>query len=330
MNGVKENVPPTSDILSTLGKVWKGSNYTPVEEASLISLSELSKRPFSKDGLVSELNIDEPDFETLFDYGDQAGYLGKITSERNNSDIIWTPLYWATNSKKVIQFLSVKSEPEFGALGNLTQQLIKHPGTPIEMIDRRYHSLVDAGIAYGMFPSNQVTDRKNQPYIYAFAATPQFEVDSNADLFEKARVIVACIRHGQYHAEKSKIRYPQAILNAMRNNTMKPHSYADIQYAVLALQGIIKLEPVHMSYGKAFKVSWIDTPENNLAADMASQLLGGGEIVGSTKEDLDAHNILVEGMFSYSSEQRRLRISKRVVAKKEHERLIEIVSGVKL
>ena len=329
VSGISENIPPTSDILSTLGKEWLQSNYTAVEEASLISLSELSKRPFSKDGLISELNIKEHEFEALLDYGDQAGYIGKFASEREKKDVVWTPLYWTSRSKDVLNFLQKQTEPEFNTIGSLTKKLLKHPGTPTELIEKNYLPMVDSGIAHGIFPSNQVTDRKNKTYTYAFAATPQFDVEANSDLFEKARAIVTCIRHGQYHAEITKILYPHAILRALRNNTMKPHPYADIQYAVLVLHGIVKLEPVHMSYGKAFKVNWVDTPENNLAADMANQLLGGEEIVGVTKEDLEAQNILVEGMFSYSSEQRRLKISKRVVAQKEHERLMELISGVK-
>lgn len=329
VSGISENIPPTSDILATLGKEWWQSNYSVIEEASLISLSELSKRPFSKEGLISELDIKEQEFETLFDYGDQAGYIGKFASERENKDVIWTPLYWATRSKDVINFLQKQTEPEFSTIGSLTKKLLKHPGTPTEFIEKKYLPTVDSGIAHGIFPSNQVTDRRNITYTYAFAATPQFEVDVNSDLFEKARAIVTCIRHGQYHAEVSKIRYPQAILSALRHNTMKPHPYADIQYAVLVLHGIVTLEPVDVSYGKAFKVNWLDTPENNLAGDMANQLLGGEEIDGVTKEALESKNILVEGMLSYSSEQRRIKISKRIVAHKEHQRLMELISGVK-
>lgn len=330
IESISENIPPTQDVLSTLGKMWREEQPTVIEEASITSMAELSKRPYSKEALASELSIKENEFETMFDYGDQAGYLGKFTSEENESESIWTPLYWSSKSEDVIKFLKKQAEPQLEKIGALAEDLSKYPGTPDDKIDVGKRSLVDAGIAYGFFPAVQVVDRQRTSHEYVFSATPQFDVEASADLFEKARMIVSCIRHGQYHAEVTKILYPRSILRAMRTSTMKPHPYADVQYAVLVLQGIVRLEQAETRYGKAFKVVWVDTPENNLAADIADQLLRGEEIVGGTYEDLEARKVLVQGVFSYSSEQRRLKTAKRIVAKREFDRLLELSSGVRL
>ena len=330
IDSITENIPPTQDILSVLGTKWREDGPSIIDEATLTSLAELSKRPFSREALLSELAIKEKDFETAYEYGEQAGYFGKFVSENNETEAIWTPFYWANNIEHVLKFLKSQSEPKLDKIGELAAKFKQHPGVPDDKIDTRDKSLVDGGIASGFFPAVKVADRQGKAHGYIFAASPQFGIENNTDVFEKARMIVSCIRHGQYHAEISRVLYPKRILEAMRTNTMKPHPYANVQYAILVLHGIIKLEPSATRYGRAYKVVWIDTPENNLAADIAKGLLSGDEIVSGTKEELEAKEVLVQGMFDYSSEQRRLKMTHAVTAKREFDRLMDLMSGVKV
>src|SRR5437867_1653431 len=62
LQSLTEKMPPTQDILGTLGKIWKEDNPTTVEEATLVSLAELSKRPFASDALASDLGVSDADF----------------------------------------------------------------------------------------------------------------------------------------------------------------------------------------------------------------------------------------------------------------------------
>lgn len=324
---IVEKIPPAEDILSKLGDLWKERGPTEIDEASVIGLSELSKRPFEKTALLSELGIPDEKFQTFYDYGEQACYLGKFSSLETGNEIIWTPLYWAGKAESVLKYLQKQSEKQFVELQSLTQKLVDYPGIPNEKLPS--NPLVAAGIHHGYFPSLRIVDRHRSEHEYVFAATPQFETDPQKDLYEKARMIVSCIRHGQYHAEVTKVLYPRSILNAMRNNVMKPHPYADVQYILLKIHGIVDLEPATTRYGKAFKVSWIDTPENSLAADIADQLLRGEEPSLKSQEEVEAKEILVQGMFNYSSEQRRIKAAREIRAKPEFNRLMEIISGVK-
>jgi hypothetical protein len=329
IESIRETLPPVEDILSTLGKVWHERSPTVIDEATVASINELSKRPFAKDSLISELGIKSSEFETTFDYGEQARYLGKFTSFEHGVETVWTPLYWAGKADQVLSFLQKQKSEQLATIGSLTEKFRKHPGIPKELIDPKLSSLVDGGIWHGFFPAVEVKNRVGAAHEYVFAATPQFEVDPGKDIFEKARMIVACIRHGQYHAEVTKILHPRSILRAMRANQMKPHPYAHIQYAILVLNGLIRLESALTKYGKAWRVIWIDTPENNLAADIADQLLLGEEIYAATREDLEAGKILVQGMYSYTSEQRRIKGTQKIVAKGEFDRMMEMMGGVR-
>jgi len=324
---ILEEIPPTEDILSKLGKLWKEQEPTTIDIASVNGLYELSKRPFEKGALISELDIPEDKFQTFYEYGEQASYLGKFVSSETGKEAIWTPLYWAGKMDTVLGFLQKQSDEQFQKLAFLTKKLISYPGLPEERVPK--DPLVDAGIYHGYFPSVRITDRKKIEHEYVFAATPQFEVDPNKDVYEKARMIVSCVRHGQYHAEVTPIYYPRSVLNAMRNNVMKPHPYADVQYMLLKIHGIVNLEPATTRYGRAFKVRWISTPENNLAADIADELLKGEEPAVRTREEIEAKEILVQGMFNYSSEQRRIKAAKKIQAQEEFNRVMELMSGVR-
>jgi len=324
---IVEKIPPTEDILSKLGRLWKEQGPTPIDLASVNGLYELSKRPFEKAALLSELGISKEKFQTFYEYGDQAHYLGEFNSLETGKETIWTPLYWAGKTDTVLRFLEKRSEKQFSKLASLTRELIRYPGMPEEKVSK--DPLVDSGIYHGYFPSVRITDRQKTEHEYTFAATPQFEVDPKKDVYEKARMIVSCIRHGQYHAEVTKILYPRSILNAMRNNVMKPHPYANVQYILLKIHGMVDLQPATTRHGRAFKVRWIDTPENNLAADIADELLLGEEPTVRTREEAEAKEILVRGMFNYSSEQRRIKATKKIYAKEEFDRLMELISGVR-
>jgi len=326
---ISEHIPPTEDVLSTLGKIWQEQQPTPVDEASVRSLAELSKRPYSREAIVSDFGFKPEVFDATFDYGEQAKYLGEFVSEELGTDTVWTPLYWMGNMEEVEKFLKKQSEPQYVTIGSLVDKFKAHAGMPDDRIEGNVKTLVNSGIAHGFFPSVVVKDRKSVIHEYIFAASPQFEVDTKGDVFEKARMIVSCIRHGQHHAEVSRIRHPTAILWAMKTNTMDPHPYADIQYAILVLHGIVTLQETTNRYQKAFKVEWVDTPENNLAYEIALQLLSGVETIGSSKEDLEAQKILVQGVFNYSSEQRRLKTGKEIAAPKEYDRMMELIRGVR-
>ncbi len=327
LEGFIERVPPGEDILSSLGKSWWERDPTAVDEASVNALSLLSKRPYALDALVSEIGVNDVELGRTLDYGEQARYLGRFGSE-DVREIIWAPLYWAYNAEKVQQFLQKQREPNLLAIGHLAQELRRYPGKPRENMDQSKAPLLGSGIWWGFFPTGKVTDRQKKVHEYVFASTPQFEADPKSDIFEKARMIVSCLRHGQYSAEITKIRYPLFLLEKLRSNQMKPHSYADVQYAILVLNGVVKLEPTERWYGKSWKVTFVNTPENELAADMAEQMLKGEEPVANTKEEAEARKILTEGMYNYSAEQRKLKTASKVAASDEYERLLQSVGGL--
>jgi hypothetical protein len=124
---VNERIPPIEDILSTLGAEWRESETTDIEAATIAALEELSVKPVLKDSLISELNLEGDKFQTLFDYGQQAAFLGSFLSEEQGKEVVWSPLYWASNPERVAKYLSKRSLPEFKTIGSLTTKIRGYP-----------------------------------------------------------------------------------------------------------------------------------------------------------------------------------------------------------
>ena|GEM_PF-3539606 len=326
---IDESVPPLEDILSGLGKKWKEDNPSDIDYATINSLSMLSKSPITKDALISKLEIEEKKFGVTLEYGTQANFLGTFQSKELGKETVWTPLYWAGKLDKVLKFLDNQPEDKYKVLGSLTKKFRDYPGEPIDQVERSKLNLVNAGVAHGFFPSVGVTGGADVKYDYIFAATPHFELDPKKDIFERARVIVACIRHGQYHAEVTKIKYPYLLLRALREDRLKPHGYAKIQYALLITNGICTYEPVKTFYGTGYKIKFIDTPENNVAMDIAEEMLRGREPTTASITEPEVKQLLTTGMFNYSSEQRIIKSAAKISAKEEFDRLLESIQGVR-
>jgi hypothetical protein len=324
---VHEKVPPIEDVLKALGQEWNDKQPGKIDEASVKALSLLCSKPWESDAIQSELSLSAEDFDILLGYGTTAAYLGSFRSRETKKDVIWTPLYWLGKSEIVEKYLAKQSSQTYQKLAHLHTDIKRFQGMPVEMLQSR--DLVESSIRSGFFPSVQVADRSGRAFEYVFTAAPQFEPDARKDVFERARLIVACIRHGQHHAEVTKILYPLSILRAMRENRLSPHSYAGVQYIILKLHNVIDLEPVTMHYGDAYKVRWIDTPENKIAADIAELMLSGHDAsIGSAKE-VEAATALAQGVYSYTSEQRMIRAKRGISARREFDRVMETIAGVR-
>ena len=325
---IDEKIPPIEDVMATLGNEWENKQPTVHDRGSVSALSQLTNRPYEKRAIQSELNLDDEDFGIVYSYGSEASYLGSFKSEETNEDVLWTPLCWAGKLDRVEKFLSKQTDSKLDQLAKLSKDIKKCQGIPLDRLQDK-SGVIDGGIYHGYFPSVTIKDRKETDHGYVFTATPQFEPNPKQDIFEKARLIIACIRHGQYHAEISRIKYPGLILKSMRENVLSPHSYGNFQYLILKLHNIVDIKEVNTAGGKSYMVEWIDSPENNIAADVADMMLRGDESSTVAAKEVDAYKIMVQGVYNYSAEQRKMVATKQIKAMDEFDRLMQRAIGVK-
>jgi hypothetical protein len=324
-----ESMPPSGEILSTLGRYWEDLGPNDVDRATVEGLSLLSRRPVARDALASELSQKQSVIDRALAYGDPVRYFGTFTSQAIGKIVAWTPLYWSKNEEEVRRFLSRQSEPGFDVLRKAMANVREYPGRPLDRLRPTIpnEGLVNGAIATGFLPSVQVKDRRKVAHSYVFSPSPTFSGDEGSDVFEKARMIVACIRHGQFDAEVSPIRMPSKLLRSIVSGTIGAHSYADVEYAMLVLHRICDLEEVS-SYGlKRYRPVFIDTPENRQAVGVAQQLLGATGPDTSIVSEPEVKGLLTAGLYSYSSEERITRAKAKIVAYNEFERMMDSIRG---
>lgn len=322
---IYEAIPPLEDILPILGTYWEEEEPNNIDLATIESLYLLKNKPFKKESLISELEIPETEFKTALNYGTQVNYFGTFKSFESEEEIIWTPYYWTRNITDTLKFLK-KQPDEFNQIENLTKEILKYPGKPLNSVNGDMNTL-KTGVKYGFFPSVGIKDANGENHNYVFPASPQFGLDPKEDIFEKARLIVACVRHGQHDADVSRILYPLNLLEKLRKNEMKPHSYALTQYALLITNRICEYEIVDMPYGKSYKIKFINSPENEKAMDLAEDILKREEPFAGIMDEPEVDNLLTEGMFNYSAEQRQIITAEEIAAKEEFERMLENIRG---
>jgi hypothetical protein len=322
---IDEYIPPLDTVLDELGEYWQGNDLTNIDIASVNSVAYLSEKPATKDAVMSELDIDTNSLESTLNYGEQTSYLGTFYSENLGEEVVWTPFYWADKTDDVVKFLAKQSYDSLDRIGEVTKEIKQYPGRPLDMIQGEKKTLVEAGIGQGYFPSVSV-QKEGNALEYIFPAAAQFGAKPENDIFEKARLIVGCIRHGQYHADVTKIKYPLSILRILRANQLKPHSYALNQYSPLIINRICTYEEVSTRFGTGYKINFIDTPENNIAADIAEKMLSGNNSIYSITEP-EVDELLVKGKFEYTSHVRQIKNKMNIAAKDEFSRLMETMRG---
>lgn len=324
-----ESMPPSGDILSALGKYWEALRPNDYDRATVEGLSLLSKRPVVKDVLASELSQKPDVIDRALSYGTPVRYFGTFSSPALGKAVAWTPLYWSSNEEEVRSFLAKQSEPGFNVLGKALTAVRRYSGMPLDRLKPAVDQagLVNGAIATGFLPSVQIKDRQQVGHDYVFSPSPTFAGDEGSDVFEKARMIVACLRHGQYDAEVTPIRNPNKLLRAIVNGTIGSHSYADVEYAMLVLHRVCDLEEVDGVGSKRYRPVFINTPENRQAAAVAEQLLGSPGVDASTVSEPEVKGLLTTGLYAYSAEQRISRAKSKIVAFNEFERMMDSIRG---
>ena len=324
-----ESMPPSGDILSALGRYWEELAPNDIDRATVEGLSLLSRRPVVKDVLASELSQKPDVIERALSYGTPVRYFGTFDSRAIGKPVAWTPLYWSRNEDDVREFLSKQSEPGFDVLRRALTNVREYPGRPLDRLKPTIPSegLLNGAIATGFLPSVQIKDRKQIAHSYVFSPSPTFAGDEDSDVFEKARMIVACLRHGQYDAEVTPIRYPSKLLRAIVNGTIGSHSYADVEYAMLVLHRICDLEEINYLGSKRYRPIFINTPENLQAVSVAQQLLGATGTDSTSVSEPEVKGLLTTGLYSYSAEQRVTRAKSKIVAFNEFERMMDSIRG---
>jgi len=270
----KSNITRIDIVVPELPKVYGDSgDYFLVENNSDIAsklvtlIDRLSLFPYKEKDIRSQLSIKPTDYDCIKDIGKATSLLDTYTSPIDSESIIYSPIYWDDNPRKIFELLKKHKSVQ---LEDALRQVKKYQGTAGDKLQNQV--LLDA-VKLGCFPTLSVESSSG---LKKFVFTPQLGVGKTEKvLLHKARVLLSCVRYGENFAGITKIYDPQKLLNVLSGRGfIAGHSESLRQYESARNHGLVKLIP---TVSARYEVHFVDNEENRKAVQMALEMLEIGE-----------------------------------------------------
>lgn len=271
-----ENVPYFSDIYTKLGERASSQGFSELEQLSLTTLERASSGPVSVDRLLSE-GVDPEALKVVTRLGEEGTYLSMTGSLQGA--VIYSPLYWQEKPERLGELLKLFGED---TVRKAVESIKTLQGKPLDFLGATPEDdMVRQAITLGLLPTPSVNSVGGEKrFIFTpYMGNEKIEV-LEKHVYEKALLLLSCLRYGQHFAQLTRIAYPQKILNALLDETRQhrigPHSEIALQYSPLVVRGVGK---VIRAIASGYFFQLIPTPENLKATRVALDLLTYGEPV---------------------------------------------------
>ena len=293
IKAVIPSVPHFDSVYTGLGQYVASQRLTEHEQLSVAILDELSSKPEKRDALLGRLGAGSKLFSKCEKIVTQGGLV--LAKRARGHDILLSPAYFTDNLAALADLAA-----SGGAKGveKLLKLLKQAQGWPLSMIESRKEiagtklsdheigvlkQLVGDGI---LRPPSIKRPHAIKEEHFVFTPRPgMVRLDaSNREIYERAMGLVAAVRKGQLLPEEYRIRYPEALLRALRDRKrLGTNSEAAHQYRNLVTLNVGTLKQTQPGRSE-FRL--IDTEENQAAVEEALSLVSTGEIdQGSVKKD---------------------------------------------
>lgn len=292
IKAVVPDVPYYESMYSTIGTFAVETGFNESEELALDMLCRLSKSPEKVDALESKIGAEHKLFERALILGQEGSYM-RLHRARGR-DIVLSPTYFSENADIFADLVAGKGSSQIQHLMKAIQAM---QGVPLSLIEKNKEI---AGIKLSedeiqllkrlaqdgaVKPPSISTEHAGENF-FLFTPTPGGAAlaPTKRDIYEKAMAIVAAVRQGQFLPKEYAIRYPSALINALRTNMKlgKSTSEANQQYKQLVHMRVAQLIP---TVGNRSELRIVDTPENREALDIAYQLVSSGVSAGTEVDD---------------------------------------------
>ena len=296
---VEEKIPRVIHLIEQLGKYLGELEPNPIETSGIEALQMTTTRPVSRSKLREQITeLKDEDFSILMDCGKTGRFLDEYISPGKEVEV-YSPMIWNERSDDVMQMYSLLSKVQKNQLITMADAVRSYPGKPLDLLSAPNPALLGQAIGSGFFEKCSVATRKGTKD-YLFAPNPKFRMATEGvrqcDLFDKAKIILSCVRHGQHYAEITKVLYPDKLLQKLLDRGyLKPHSEFKEQYALCELHGIFRTEPA--SGGRDY-LRLIDTDENRQAVEAVIDIISlTHEAITASVVNTEARALLMSGNF---------------------------------
>jgi len=295
---IEEKIPISFKLVETIGKLLVEKELEPVEIAGIHALELTSASPLPRQSLLSALKeVNEDLFGVVLDCGRVGQFMDEYVSPKGER-IVYSPLVWNQKGEEVLKMFSELQTPERDELYALAKEVSSYPGKPAEKLSPINELILSQATRSGFLQKTTVTTSSGSKD-YFFIPGPKYRIEAERskqhDLFDRAKLVLSCVRHGQHYGRITRILYPQLLLERlMERGKLSPHSEFKEQYALLDEYGIARVEQT--SGGRQI-LRLVESDENRQILQTAIELLRGKEAPTARVMDVQARELLFKGDF---------------------------------
>ena len=280
------NIPIFDDVYEGIGRYADAECVlNSHESATLQILGALQDAPANKDALFNNLGIEKPLFDRCVTLGSGSGILSE--HQARGRTILISPFYFADNLDGLADAAaSVGSS----AIKTTLNKVKMNQGWPLGLIsktgeiggsklDSTELALVKKLSAEGIVkPPTIRFGTTSQSFLFTPKPGSTRLNAANREIYERAMALISAVRKGQLLADSYRIKWPLAILRALRDKGyLRANSEARDQYRNLVVLRVANLKRVSST---TWQLHLHKTPENERALTVAISLLKSGDLAG--------------------------------------------------
>lgn len=281
---VQPQVPYFDSIYEKVGEYAVTSNtFNEPENLALKIITKLSDAPTEISNMYG-FGAEKKLVDRNLNIGSQGGYI--LNKRARGKDILISPLFFSENAD-VFADLTAKTGSK--RIQKVLQLIKDAQGWPLSIIEKTlsingqvitvedFKILKRLAQDGAVKPPSITTGHSGQNYFLFTPAPGNSKLNpSKREIYERAMAIVASVRQGQLLSNKYPIRYPVAILNALkRDGWLRPTSETYAQYHQLAIMKVGRLEK---SSSDKYRFVLIPSEENMQALALAISLVEDGKV----------------------------------------------------
>lgn len=281
---IQPQIPFFDDIYSTVGEyAVTEMGFNEPEQLALRILSELTNSPTERSNIYS-LGAEKKIVDRNLQFGTEGGYI--MSKRARGREILISPLFFSEN---VDVFADLTAKSGASTIKRVLELVKKAQGWPLSIIEKTM-SINGESITVqelqilkrlaqdGAVKPPAITTGHAGQNFFLFTPAPGLSKlnPTNREIYERAMALLASVRQGQLLANKYPIKWPSALLNALkRDGWLKPTSETYAQYYQLSVLKVGRLEKMQ---GDRYRFILINSEENIRALDLAIRLLNEGSL----------------------------------------------------
>lgn len=330
---VLPQIPFFEDIYTTVGEYATTEfSFNEPEQLALKIISKLTDSPTEISNIYN-LGAEKKIVDRNLQLGSEGGYI--LSKRARGKEILISPLFFSENADI---FADLVAKSGANGIKRILELVKKSQGWPLNLIEKTMSingeqinfqelqilkRLAEDG---AVKPPSITTGHSGQNFFMFTPAPGASKLNpTNREIYERAMALVASVRQGQLLADKYAIKWPTAILNALkRDGWLRPTTEAYAQYQQLA---VLKVGRLEQTTGGRHKFVLVPSEENIKALDLAIDLVKEGsvskmEINQDARMALHKDQTYIESIISSSQLRNTQTVSLGEEAKEEFENLL--------